>query len=355
MPGKAPRFAKHRGAQPSKPPREHFSDVIYIPYLDNLEISQHCKNAVFVSVYAALRCFGVYSDLYSCTAEFEELKEYNNKIYHLLNDDFLLSDVADKIYNCGDFLGFALNGADGYSLVTANFCRQKLCPMCQKRKSLKAYANTLKVYEYLQRYNVEYIHLVLTVPNCSGGVDLVNTVKRLYKSFGKFYNYKDCKAAFKGCLRCLEISYNYENGTFHPHLHCLICVNASYFSSRYYLSYDRLRDLWAKANNTDEAYQISVGKIKGDVKLGFAEICKYCFKPLDFSLIDDTTAKYILETMGIVLKGQRCVQKYGLIKEAFHHLNIDNIEDDTEEIKQMFDTPKYFRYNKIKREYRGLN
>ena len=329
---------------------------VYIPYLDNLEISHHCKNADFVSYSAAFSGFGVYSNIDECTADFELLKEYNNKTYRLLKDDFLLDGVAEKINDCGDFLGFAYdNAAGGYSLVSANFCRQKLCPMCQKRKSLKAYANTLKVYDYLQRYNVEYIHLVLTVPNCSGGADLVNTVRGLYKAFGKFYNYRECQAAFKGCLRCLEISYNYEQGTFHPHLHCLICVNASYFSSRYYLSFDRLRELWAKANKSAEPYQISVGKIKGDVQKGFAEICKYCFKPLDYSLIDDTTAKYILETMGIVLKGQRCVQKYGLIKEAFQHLNIENIDDEAEEKQKDYGGTFYFKYNRANRKYKGVN
>ena len=295
----------------------------------------------------------MYSDFTEIKQEFELLKEYNNNTFRLLADDFLLSDVAEKIYNCGDVLGFEKTD-DGFKLCSASFCRQKLCPMCQKRKSLKAYANTLKVYDYLQQYDVAYIHLVLTVPNCGGGEELVNTIRGLYKSFGRFYNYKECQAAFRGCLRCLEISYNYKDGTFHPHLHCLIVVNKSYFTSRYYLSVDTLRALWMKANSTDEFLQISVGKIKGDVQKGFAEVCKYCFKPLDYTLIDDTTAKYILETMGIVLKGQRCVQKYGLIKDAFKHLNINSLDDENPETEQVFDKVSYIKYDKTKGKYRRL-
>ncbi len=299
----------------------------------------------------------MYTDFEKITKEFEELKQLNNKVVELLHDDFLLAEKAEKIATCGDFLGFGTSQETGeLKLVTANFCRERLCHTCQKRKSLKMYANTLKVCSYLERYKVRYIHLVLTVPNCKGGTALTETVRNLFKSFGKLYNYSEIKRAFKGCLRCLEISYNAEVGTFHPHLHCLVAVNKSYFNSRDYLTYDRLQELWQRACKSDIPLQISVGAIKGDVTKGVAEVCKYCVKPLDYSRLDPTSAQYVLRTIGIVLKGQRCIQKYGIVKEAFKALNIDDDEETSEadEVITQSDV-LYFGFDKTTGKYRRIS
>lgn len=294
------------------------------------------------------------------TTDFEELKKRNNEVVRVLRNDWLLShDVADKIAECGSFLGFHIganeNGEVGKpQLVAANFCRQKLCPTCQKRKSLKMFANTLKVCEYLERYEVKYIHLVLTVPNCRGGEALVGTIKKLYRDFGKFYHYKETARVFKGCLRCLEITYNAENSTFHPHLHCLIAVNKSYFNSRYYLTYDRLRGLWQSACRSDKPYQISVGAIRGDVAKGVAEVCKYCVKPLDLDEVGEAHAQYVYSTLGTVLKGQRAVQKYGLIKEAYKALDLKDEDEDEAATPPPAGQVLYFRYNKDTGKYRSV-
>ena len=296
----------------------------------------------------------MYTEIDVLTKEFLELKNKNDVIVNLLKDDFLLSEKAEKISVCGDFLGFSPSSDTGeFKLVSANFCRERLCPTCQKRRSLKMYANVLKVVEYLKT-NVRFLHLVLTVPNCEGGEILTKTVKEMFKSFGKFYNYKDVKNAFKGCLRCLEITYNSDTGMFHPHLHCLVAVNKSYFNSRYYLKYDTLKSLWAKACNSDKPYQISVGAIKGDIAKGVAEVCKYCVKPLEYGELEDTTAQYVLRTIGLVLKGQRCIQKYGIIKEAFKALDIDDDDDDDENVCEMPTEVFYYGYDRKIGKYRSI-
>ena len=299
----------------------------------------------------------MYTEIDVLTKDFIELKKKNDVIVDLLRDDFLLSGKSDKISVCGDFLGFSPSVDTGeFRLVSANFCRERLCPTCQKRKSLKMYANVLQVVNYIETNvrNVRYLHLVLTVPNCEGGAVLNSTISKLFKSFGKFYKYKDIQRAFKGCLRCLEITYNSDTGMFHPHLHCLIAVNSSYFNSRYYLKYDTLKSLWAKACNSDKPYQISVGAIKGDIAKGVAEVCKYCVKPLEYGELEDTTAQYVLRTIGLVLKGQRCIQKYGVIKDAFKARNIDDEEDKTE-INELPTDVFYYGFDRKTGKYRSIN
>lgn len=293
----------------------------------------------------------MYSDDSEILADFSIEKKNQERIYEVLKDNFLLDEKALKIKHCGDFLGFQTE-QDSTKVVSANFCRERLCPMCQKRKSLRMFAEVIKLVEDLKEY--DFLHLVLTVPNCGGGEKLVKTVKGLYTAFNKFKNYKPVKKAFKGILRCLEISYS-DRGDFHPHLHCLIAVNKSYFTSRDYLSYDRLRELWAKANRTNVLYQISVGKIKGDIAKGVAEVCKYCVKPLDLYKLDDATLEYVYNTFGIVLKGQRAIQKYGVIKTAWQRLGCnEHIEKEPQLIEPCGEVRYYYYTNGNYKRFKGV-
>lgn len=284
------------------------------------------------------------------STEFDSiLDKYNNaklntyKVLELLGTDYTFNDFGSQQHNenyaklveCGTVLTFSKeckNNTPIYHLTHSNFCRQRICPMCQFRKSQKAFAEALKVTDLLETQGYRFLHLVLTIPNCKGGTDLLNAINLLYKSFNKFYAYKDIKKAFKGALRCLEVSYNYDNDTFHPHLHTLIAVNGSYFNdSKIYLSYDKLRALWSKAVNLDCELQISVRAMKRGDKVGVAEVCKYCMKPLE---LDDERSPHkdmqnltVLLTIWHTLKGVRFVQKYGVIKEAYKTLNLDNGEE----------------------------
>lgn len=115
-----------------------------------------------------------------------------------------------------------------------------------------------------------------------------------------------------------------------------------------------MQALWSKACKSDKPLQISVGAIKGDIAKGVAEVCKYCVKPLNLEELDFTTAQYVLRTIGIVLKGQRCVQKYGVIKDAFKALNIDDEEDKTE-INELPTDVFYYGFDRKTDKYRSIN
>ncbi len=289
--------------------------------------------------------------------DYEKHKIYSYKVIDLLKNDYTFRGygVSDNRYfdmlNCGTLLSF---GSDGVSwhLVGANFCRQRICPMCQYRKSIKTFIQMYKVVEYLKD-EYRFLHLVLTVPNVTYGDELVQTIQRLYKGFNKLMKYGDVKRVVKGAMRCLEISYNYDNDTFHPHLHCLIAVNNSYFDDgKRYIKYDKWRDLWTKAMNSDVLLQVSVRAIKyGDYK-GVAEVCKYCVKPLDMEKGTPMQLQRVLLTFWHTLKGVRFVQRYGCIKDAYRLLNIcndDNIESDVC-IGYIKDVTR-FEWNASKRKY----
>lgn len=280
------------------------------------------------------------------------------KVLELLGTDYTFNAYGSDDYNehyqtllnCGTMLTFAketVTDRNIYHLTSANFCRQRVCPMCQFRKSEKAFSEALKVTSELEDEGYRFLHLVLTIPNVSGGIALCDGIKKLYSSFNKFYNYKCVKKAFKGCLRCLEVSFNYDNDTFHPHLHCLIAVNGSYFNdSKIYLSYDKLRELWTKAVKADQLLQISVRAIKKGDTAGVAEVCKYCVKPLELEDTNDNNKNQqnvrVLLTLWHTLKGVRFVQKYGILKTKFKDIKEDYLDNNFSRKENEFQSVSLF-------------
>jgi hypothetical protein len=206
------------------------------------------------------------------------------------------------------------------------------------------FAQMLGVVKHLES-EYRFIHLVLTIPNAENDRELVKAVKVLYKGFNTFFKYKAIRRAYKGALRCLEISYNSVEKSFHPHLHVLLAVKPSYFNdSKIYLKYDTVQELWSKAaskaaaalqydklNSTTPLLQIYLRACKvGDYE-GVAEVSKYCLKPLDLSDKEsDDDNKRVLLTLFSTLKGTRFVQKYGIIKETFTLLYGDSDDNDSE-------------------------
>lgn len=274
--------------------------------MDRDSFTIHTENIFTNDLKKRIELYSHFQEMTARYADLLSLTEYNNTQIHV--------DLA----KCGNFLVFSPNSEGKAHLVGANFCRKRCCPMCMWRKSERQFANCLKIAEILTPQGYRFLHLVLTVPNCpDGGKTLTEAVRLLYSSFSRFYRYADVKRAFKGVLRCLEVSYNYEKHTFHPHLHCLVAVKKSYFNdSRVYLSIDLLRKLWKKATRSERDLQVYVRAIKEDDKMGFAEVSKYCVKPLDLEQGNETENAYILSALVYTLKGCRFTQTYGVIKEA---------------------------------------
>jgi hypothetical protein len=285
--------------------------------------------------------------------EFENILEKYRKqklntyaVLELLGTDYVFNnygaDESDKRYRelleCGTQLFFEkeiVEGSPRYHLTGANFCRQRICPMCQFRKSEKMFTQMMAVCQALEGYR--FLHLVLTIPNASTDYELVQGVKILYKGFSKLMEYKEIRRAYKGVLRCLEVSFNCSSvAFFHPHLHCLVAVRRSYFNdSAVYLKADRVQEIWTESvrkavkalgfsgcfADYPDLLQIHVGAVKEGDYSGVAEVCKYSVKPLELDKLDNAEQnKRALLCMAHVLKGTRLVQKYGVIRETFNRL-----------------------------------
>ena len=225
---------------------------------------------------------------------------------------------GDKVESCATAPTFRRYQAeDGTKLLTlskANFCRDRLCPMCQWRRSLKMGAQARAVVaecnlrKRLKDKNpkspgYKWLLLTLTQRNVDGP-DLPAEITRVLKAFKALSRSDEWQAAVKGWLRVLEVTHNTDRNdrwydTYHPHLHVLLCVNPSYFKSAAYLSHKDWVSLWQRYIKQEDPPLVEIHLVKsredtekdpdfdkGDPKLeeealgkAVAEVTKYASKP----------------------------------------------------------------------------
>lgn len=219
----------------------------------------------------------------------------------------------DMMSHCGSFLTFIADyDFKHQKLYTADFCKNGFCPMCNYRKSRKtaeAVATIMKAIE--DREKLSFIFLTLTVPNVEAN-ELKATLKDFNASFKRLSETKAFKAMSRGYIRKLEITYNEEMDTYHPHFHVIIAVDNNYFSHpAKYISHDNWLKMWQKATKNDTITQVNVKRVKDTKKSNaILEISKYSAKDSDY-----TNSQEVFETFYTALKGARLITYNAIFRD----------------------------------------
>ncbi len=110
--------------------------------------------------------------------------------------------------------------------ITSKYCNQRFCTVC----------NRIRIAKFVNAYSAELSeffepHFVtLTVPNCSGK-NLKHTISKMDTDFKKMYDIlRKRKINFKA-IRKLEVTYNHETDTYHPHFHLIVENFPGFFNS----------------------------------------------------------------------------------------------------------------------------
>ena len=293
---------------------------------------------------------------------FQEHKELAALVASAMQEIPGWEDRARHIWECGTYLELDQEG----KLVRSNLCRDRFCPMCQWRRSLRIYGQTQHILEYLEPQGFAYLHMTLTLPNCSA-IDLPTHCDwlywrssalfgdRLYPKNDPLHAKSHFKRAFKGIMRCLEITYNPDRDDYHPHLHCLVAVRPSYFKSRDYISQELLRVLWTGhsagifGDPHGGLWQVYISRVKeAERNNAVAEVAKYAVKPFHMELDLDGYCR-VLPVLHSAMARRRLIQLYGVFAEAARTLKI-NINDDREQAAFSGDTRKFSFVNGLYRE-----
>lgn len=240
---------------------------------------------------------------------------------------------AGRVQCCAPRLVFGRTEEGRLKLAAASFCRVRLCPVCQWRRSLKLFGQTTEVVKAVQQQRkVAWLMLTLTVKNVDG-IDLPNEITIMHKAWDRLCKTKAFQRAVLGWQRCLEITHNVTTGsgaydTYHPHIHALLCVRPSYFTSRDYISRDAWSSMWAAAARLDYVPQVWVSRVKDGSAGAVAEVTKYAAKPGDYLTAWDLDMMVSsVEVMDNALHRRRLVAFGGCMKDAHKALGLDDVED----------------------------
>lgn len=223
----------------------------------------------------------------------------------------------DRVSGCSNhFTAVADRTLQKSKIVKAIRCKDKFCPVCQKIKSTKNALAIQTMYNYLkENTKLNYLFITLTAPNVKGE-DLNNELISYSKSFERMIKVKKVAKINKGYIAKLEITYNAEDDSYHPHYHVIMAVPNQYFKNmNYYIKRDEWLEIWKKAKRDEYITQVDVRKIHNKNEDGISsevlELAKYMAKSSDYFNSLDVFETYFNQTYK-----KRFMRYGGLFKEA---------------------------------------
>ena len=217
------------------------------------------------------------------------------------------SERAFSLAECGTYIEIQTCKCCGAHITASNFCRERVCPVCAWRRQSKYRAEFSKMADFLQLEPKNLRHLTLTIKNVEAEA-LSETLNQMFQAWNLLNKYAEWKKAVQGYSRCLEITYNSETRTYHPHFHCLIHKKGN-------VSLKVISSLWKKALKVQYIPETHITQITDEK--GILECFKYSFKSADSS-------PELIKAFLYTIKGRRLVGFGGTFKKARAILNQDD-------------------------------
>ena len=265
-------------------------------------------------------------------------------------------DYSDRVHYCSEFLDFRLvpdanDGEIKLKLNSAFFCRVRHCAVCQWRRSLMWKA---KAYKILPRIVAQFpthrwLFVTLTVRNCQIA-ELRSTLDWMHESFKRLTKLRDFPAI--GWIKSTEVTRG-KDGSAHPHFHCLLMVQPSYFGKNY-MKQSEWVELWRRSLRADYNPVMDVQAIKKGVQPStlIPELLKYCTKESDLT----ADREWFLELTRQMHKS-RTIATGGVLKDYLRDLErepedlIGKGEDNEDELDEVH---LYFGWKREKKKYKMI-
>ncbi|MCL2289079.1 MAG: protein rep [Bacteroidetes bacterium] len=259
---------------------------------------------------------------------FSELNEFNKSV---------------RVACCGEFLKFvkAQNCEwECLKLVEAHFCKHKLCPLCNKRRSDK---HSIQVKQILDKARINkakarYLLLTLTAKNAIDGNSLNSALTDMSRAFNKLIKRKKIQKNFIGGMRVTEVTVSKIDGSYNQHMHILFMVSSNYFNgSENYLCQAEWTQMWKESLQVEynpivhiEVVKPHKTKAKNEKDLMGAvyEVSKYPVKDSDYLTDDEEENKRRVNDLDIGLFRKRQIAYLGLFKDIKKQLCLQDVEDD---------------------------
>lgn len=172
--------------------------------------------------------------------------------------------LSYRVYHCADQVNYTHSESLHKTHIEGYFCDFRCCPVCAWYKSRSLFS---RVYRYCrENSDKSFVFVTLTVPNVTAS-DLRSTVLLMNKAFGRMFalTNKQCFISnlFDGYIRRVEVTYNFDNNTFHPHIHALFQCKSEYApNTECFLHKQKLLELWRKYTGIDTITQVNIKQVK---------------------------------------------------------------------------------------------
>lgn len=276
-------------------------------------------------------------------------KTAREKNINLITDSRLFD-----LEHCADTLLFAENAEGKKKLKSANFCRLRLCPMCQWRRSLKMFGQVQTITDkILERdKSTRFLFATFTVKNVDAEnletcINILNNKFLYLVSRNKtFAPAKKLKQNLLGYLKAVEVTYNTKDKTYHPHLHVIFAVKSTFFKNKQnYMTKKEWIELWQQALGVDYKPQTDIKVIKSGTAKAVAEVAKYPVKTAPILKLDDDEAVEVLKTLTLSLNKKRFVSYGGIFKTIKQELKLQDVETDKDLVNT--DIEQQERFNAV--------
>ena len=250
---------------------------------------------------------------------------------------------SERMSQCGDILDYRYCAECGtWYIKKANLCRDRFCPICSWRLSLQRYNEMREVMSTIIGTPNEITNwslITLTCKNCEED-QISETLSQMAKAWNLTKQQRDIKPHIVGWARSVEITYNEDLKTFHPHYHCLIAWrngNSGNLLINKWLSacnkYGLVASIKAQdaspvryfKNKNNEVVQVDKDLPKEFTK-AILETFKYSIKSSDLETMPLKAFKSLVDQFG----GKRLIAYGGIIKDvarAKKALNDEVIDD----------------------------
>lgn len=234
--------------------------------------------------------------------------QLKNKLFKYYETAIENENQKKYLKDCGTFLEIDTKDR----IIKANFCKNRLCPICNYRKSIKTWA---KITKRVNEIDYKYIFITLTIKNVIAE-NLNKSIDDMMIALKKLTNRRQWKRIIKGYIRGLEITYNATDKSYHPHFHVLCAVPTDYYSSTNedYISFRTLQKMWKESTNADYNINVFIEPIT-EKENAVAEVAKYAVKIADvLSSKIDFDRVQAMKTIAFAIRNRRLIGTAGVLK-----------------------------------------
>lgn len=222
-----------------------------------------------------------------------------------------------RVHDCRHMIVLAADSKGKHrTVLRTDSCSWRYCPICEAQRAAERatkFGGIMQAATVID--GVQWIFATLTVPNVSGH-RLAGAIKGLQEAWRRISRRTDLKRLFgTGTIKKLEVTYNHQLRSFHPHLHILCAVKPSYF--RDVVNREELLAAWQDATGNRKITQVNISAAN-DPETAADELGKYVAKAEDY-----LASQAVFDVFDEALHGVRMFSLSGICKQYGNAYEVD--------------------------------